>query len=665
MRERWLTTAEFTELTGTARQVANRVLKRCHSGKMWKGFALNVREVPGRGGRSGIRYEVALSSLPEALQEALREPEEVALPAPPVPKFIAAPNQTAEERRRMLVLEPIAATEPGSAERAALIRDQARRHKVELRTVQRWVRQCETHDWDLDALGRKRPSDAGRRRVFISRPFDKAFLAAGGSAEQLIDLADWLDREIAGWWQSPVSRAGWKRVKRETITSLQRECREVGVILPFNAFTVSKRRIEAFRFHSAVDRMLNDIKRHDDAKPRIRRDNSQFFPMEQIVMDVKPTDCVLLRPDGSPAYPKLIGFMDTATQRITGRIILLSQGEGIRQEHVTDAFLDMVDDPNWGFPSQLYYDNGTEYQHFDVIRECLKLVAAEGARTNIKARPYSGASKPIESKFAVLDRHIFSQMAGYTGPNRMDKRHQRLGKEAKPYPGTIEDFEREFFVRLKDFESWPIGSGPFKDKSPTQVYHGHVDAGWRPVHVDRLALDCAFAKRLGDRRIDRGAISIDGQRFRHPELAAYSGRRVPVAKPYRRASLPLAKLPEIGWVGLEPEMLHLPGDISGAIEAGRMQRQYNRTVQRIRRTANGVDPMRNLNERVATLPTRAAPAPLMDVMLSTEAENFAGARIEAEAKRQAQPSEEERRNAEMLEQAKLTERYLAKLRNAG
>lgn len=683
----WLSTPRFAALAAINRRNAMKALARASCGKNWRGAMLIVREVEGRGGRSGNCYQVLLSSLPEHLQAAFRNLSEagpspllsaqhmadkmsavssldtraIAAHASPC-KFIAAPNQSATEAKRHAVLRFIRETRKGTKERAEAIRDASRHHDVPARTIHNWIKQAEDHGWDLDAFGRKRPADAGRQRTWVSREFDKHFRAAGYGHEELADLADWLTREIAGWWQSPVQRAGWKRVHLEVRTSLHRECKARGFHLPANAFDISRRRIEQLRFHRAVDVMQNDAKRFDDAKPRIRRDNSLFQPMEQIVMDVKPLDCVLSRPDGSLAYPKLIGFMDTGTHRLFGRIILLPKGEGVRQEHVTDAFLDMVQDPDWGFPQQLYYDNGSEYAHFELIREALKMIADEGARVIIKAKPYSGASKPIESKFSVIDRHITALMAGYTGSNRMDKKVQRVGRQAEPYLGAVEAFEEEFFLRLRDFHAFEIGSGPFKGRSPMEVYREHVDRGWRPVSVNRLALDCAFAKHLGERKIDRGVITIGSERFRHPELAAFTGRRVQVRKPYRREAWPLAELPEVGWIALQPEMYSLPGDITGAAEAGRLQKSHKRAVRQLKAQANPVDPLENVRHRVIQLPTRAAPAPLIDVMMSSEAERFAGARVEAEIKRARQQTAEERLIARQLAETEELEAYLAQRR---
>lgn len=661
MREVWLSVEQYAELRSITPQAVRKALR-----KAWceKSSDLVIRQVKGRGGRSGQRYEVLLSSLSAPLQERFRaasEPSGLALMVapPPPPKFIAAPNQSAEEKRKFAVLRLIADTKSRTSERRRAIEDASRYHAVPVRTIERWVKRCDDHGWDLDAMGRKKPENSNGPRIFVSREFDKHWRAAGLPEDELSELGEWVTRKLAGWWQSPVQRAGWKAVKREALTDLQRHCRERGLSLPLSAFHLSRRRVEELRFHSVVDVRGHDAKRYDDTKPRIRRNNSLFEPMAQVVMDVKPIDCVMLRPDGSEVYPKWIAFLDTGTMRATGSIMWLPKGEGVRQEHVTAAFIAMVMNPHWGFPQQLYRDNGTEYAHFDLIREALKMTSVSD-RVIVNAKPYSGASKPIESRFATIDLYVTSQMTGYTGANRMNKKVQRVGKKATPYPGTIEEFEEEFFTRLADLEAKEFESGPFKGRSPRQAYMEHLANGWRPVSVHPLALDAAFAKHMGERKIDRGAIAIDGQRFRHPELAAFSGRKVAVVQPFRRDAFPLVDLPGVGWIALEPEMLHLPGDISGALESSRMQKARTAAVRKLKSLAAPVDPLGNVRERVAQLPTIAAPAPLIDVMMSDEAERFAGARIEAERQRKQQPSPEQRLIERQLAETELLEKKSAR-----
>ena len=194
-------------------------------GAAWHGHLLIVRNVSGRGGKSGLRYEVLLSSLPEPFQKAFmgedHEPDTSAIIAHVLPpKFVAAPNQKATQAERYRTLRLIMETERGTAERRTAVFDASKHHDVPVRTIYRWIAQCEKHGWDTAALGRKAPTDSGKQRVWVSREFDRHFRAAGYAHSDLEDVAEWLERQIAGWWQSPVGRAGWKRVTRETLTSL-------------------------------------------------------------------------------------------------------------------------------------------------------------------------------------------------------------------------------------------------------------------------------------------------------------------------------------------------------------------------------------------------------------------------------------------------------------
>jgi hypothetical protein len=363
--------------------------------------------------------------------------------------------------------------------------------------------------------------------------------------------------------------------------------------------------------------------------------------MEQVVCDVKPIDIVMRRPDGSEVWPKFVAFMDTGTHRVFGRFYMLPKGQGIRQEHVIETFMAMVAHPQWGLPQQLYRDNGTEFAVFDKIKSALELVQEAGGRTIVNAKPYSGASKPIESKFAMLDRTVFNQFPGWAGGNRMNKKTQTVGKPPAPYPHHFERFIAEAEKRIADFESVELRSGPFKGRSPEQIYADHVAAGWRPVSVHPAALSAAFWERR-TRLVDKGVVSIDGTRYRHPELARLNRRTVTVAVSWQRGAWPVVELPELGWAYLEPEMYHLPGTVDGAIESGRLQRDEVRTIGAMRRLAKPVA-VDVLDDRVTALPTRAAPAPLIDVMLSDAAEGLAAGWTEAEERRAAAPDAAELR----------------------
>ena len=500
---------------------------------------------------------------------------------------------------RWRVIQEILETIPRSAARRGEVQRAVLKWGISARTVLRWVQAFQESGGDVNALRRKVPKSLGTRRVWVSRVFDREFLAVGLDQKLLHIIASETDQLIRAAWASPVQRAGWKQVRREVLLALRRFVdQEVKVQVPGHAFALSQRRIREARYYRAVDVRAHDRKTFDDHRPRIRRRNDLLRPMQQIVMDVKVIDCLVTRPDGTSAWPRMIAFMDTGTHRIFRRFFLLRPGEGIRQEHVVSSFLEMADDPEWGFPEQLYRDNGSEFYILDKIRSALDQLRSANVRTIINARPYAAASKPIESKFAVLDRFVFSQMSGWAGGNRMRQKTDCVGRPPAPFKGSFEEFVQEADGRISIFEDEPIGSGPFEGKIPRRTFFDHVERGWRPVSVSRGRLDAAFCTRE-TRRVSRGCLKIAGRFYRHPQLV--NGQRVTIALPWRRGAQPLAQVPELGWIFLEEDLPYLPTLLDGARESQKRARQYEALTRVLKQKAGTIDLEANRRDRLAGL----------------------------------------------------------------
>jgi hypothetical protein len=674
----WLSVQELADLANISRRKATQALSHAAKGLPWRKHTIVVREVPGRGGRSGVRYEVALASLPVDLQIAfLRGSNAVRTTCDSVSHVPAlfeagcerhdvgrigevAANQSERIEYRWRVIQAAVEHPHRSNARAAEIDRASATFNVPVRTIQRWITNWKKAGGDMNAMGRKRPSDAGKPRVAVSRKFDKAFrkIAGEGDATEALlgEFRAIVDQLIRAAWASPAQRAGWKAVRREVCTAFERELRERGIEAPRLKpdAMLSHRRVKGDQDYRIVDIRDHDRKRYDDMKPRITRDPTRLAPMEMVVMDVKPIDCIVTRPDGSTAWPKMIAFYDWGTMRMFRYFALLNRGEGIRQEHVVAAFIEMVSHPEWGFPQQLYRDNGMEFAVLDMVRSALALINEPGVRTIINAKPYNGAAKPIESRFATLDQQVFSQIGGYAGGERMHKKTQTVGKPPAPYPGSFDEFVQEANDRIAVFEHVEFDSGPNVGRSPQGIFADHVANGWRPLAVDPIALDAAFSKR-DSRFVDRGAIRINGTIYRHPSLPGYR-RQLTIALPWRRDGLPLALTPDEGWVQLQPDIPFLPGDIAGAVESARMQQRADRAVRAMKKRAGKIDLAANHRDRVVALPTRAAPAPIMDVLASQQAQEMAAARIEGERKALAAPDEAERRQARRMREIEELER---------
>lgn len=563
MAETWLDAVTLASAVGVTRRMATKIMARAALQKPWKGCLLRVRLQQSRGGSAGTCYRTALSSLPEAYQSALRGLlEPLPLFAPVAPHFDGAANQDALQERRYLILREIMEHPAYSPERVVALDRAHALHKVPMRTLHRWIKTLDDSGGQWSALGRKRPTNAGKARAVITRAFDKAFIAAGHDPALLPELREQMIDYVTGAWASVAGRAGRNRVAMEAGTAFEMLCRERGFDLPVAAYKLPSNVVDPHREYRDVDIRANDRKAFDDAKPRSRIDSSAWGPMQRVCMDVKPLDILVARPDGSVACPRAVAFLDVGTRRMFVYLVLCEPNEGIRQEHVIEAFAAMVEHPEWGLPQTLQRDNGSEYLQFDKIKDALKLINDVGVNVLTNAKAYSGASKPIESHFANLDLYVTCQMDGYIGKDRLNKKIQTLGKPRAPYNGSFEQFNAEFQERLLDWMWQPVRSGPFKERAPLQVYSDYVNDGWAAARLDPASLDAAFSRRE-TRRVDRGAVSINGIRYLHPDLP--NGQDVDLALPYRRGDLPLVKLPKLGWAALQREMLHKPWEHSGAI----------------------------------------------------------------------------------------------------
>jgi hypothetical protein len=640
---RWLSTAEFAQAAAISPQAARRALREGLRGQPWRERQLKVRHVLVAGGRGGLGYEVAAASLPRGLT----------LNRPAIPSVDAVPRPTARRQdavmlNRLAIITPALQHPAQSRLRADAVGRASFETLTSARTLYRWISQYEAHG--LRGLARAAGLKANARRVCVSRPFDQAFRSAGYSDALLAKLTTEIEKTVKGLWASRAEQAGVTEIRRLAEFLLLELCEAHGVVLPAEDIRLSRRGVERFAHYRVVNQRKNDRKAFDDARPRIRRDWTGLAPMERVVADVKHLDVIVTRPDGSPAWPKIVAFMDAGTGRVFVHPVLLERGEGVRQEHVIEAFLAMVAQPNWGFPQGLYLDNGSEFGALAKIDGALQLLNAPGARTLIFARPYNASAKPIESLFARLDRYVFSLLPGYAGPNRMAKKTQTVGKPPKPYPGDWEAFCATVRDLIHAHNLRPVG-GAWAGASPETWFEGKVEAGWRPARVDGLALDAAFAD-TDSRRVDRGVLKIAGKRYSHPTLAALPSRTVvDLALPWRRDAPPLARIAG-AWVYLQREVLYPARWVEGARESSHRQKAQNQHVSGLARDAARVDPVAaklRWASRTAKTPIRSS---TLSLDLGAEIADRATARRAAQETDAAPSRAELRRAREMA----LTER---------
>ncbi len=120
---------QFSALVGISSRKSRQAFSRALNGHTWRGYQLDVHEIEGRGGRSGVSFAVALESLPEHLQERWRQlqrPVECNLTTNLRP-IEHKPGKVDQELWWSRLLRPLIAVELESSDRFQMVTEMAAR----------------------------------------------------------------------------------------------------------------------------------------------------------------------------------------------------------------------------------------------------------------------------------------------------------------------------------------------------------------------------------------------------------------------------------------------------------------------------------------------------------------------------------------------------------
>ena len=636
----WIGLVDLAHLGGVSGQRLRAILSRS---KSWRGADLVVRTVTGRGGRSGLRYEVRVDSLPLDLQ--LRHRHQLAAELDP---SILRSDEGANDWRDWWAntLGPVLAHRPRTAERAAAIKAIADRlhftpdgvsRLYDERTIRRWLARFDREG--AAGLQKRARRDRGLTRVTISGRWDAG---VAFDAETRDRIAGATRDKVRSLWRSGASLSMVLRYGSEELLKLTQSAgcdlsyRELRAVceLP-RAF------VNAERHHRKVHQFERDRKAFEDQRPRIRRTRAGLLPMQLIVGDVHHLDVYVRREDGRLATPKLVAWLDQATMRVFGSLFLpdinpdTNRSRSMTNAHVIASFIDMV--KAWGFPSMLYLDHGSEYSWADFIDDALKLASngfqiVDRSSAIIRAKPYNAPAKVIEGVFGVLERVYFSGLPGYIGGDRMKSKVANVGRAPEPFPGTLTDLDRAVQAMIAVYNTERHRRD---DRSPADLYHDAVTAGWQRTDLDPFALRVAFSTSE-TRRVVQGAISVNGRHWTCPELQSYLGDTVTVLIPkFEDWSLLPLKDDAGRWLGHAVEdRPYAFLDPAGAREADRRSR---RAVSAVRRLGSAVPRIDLVGEAIASaaLAPPTPPVPVRAVVsISEEHAAIGRAFVESNAARE-------------------------------
>jgi len=617
----YIASVEFARLANISNQKSRRALARAFNGHRWRGHALIVRRVKGQGGKSGQQYQVRIDSLPITLQEEWREnPTDLEKPV----LEIDAPNPLTQWRYE--VIEAALKHPSKSSQRAFEIEQAARqvrtfpsgrRDSVSERTIRSWISAYERHGYA--GLRPVRRADRAQRRTCITREWDAA-VSFDDATQANIKAA--LERRIASLWAAN-DTIGWKRIAYHAADELIELTQAAGCDLPlarlYRICRVPRHLVEQQRGYRAIAIYDKDRKKHfDTSLPRIKRTRGDLRPMQIVVSDVHHIDVLLTRTDGSTFTPKVVAFLDLATNRFFSYVVFPEKGTMVRQEHFVEAYIAMTQDPRWGLPQQLYIDNGGEFNIAELIDDAQQLDTqvrhlnddmdtAEFVRARrssiVKALPYNAPAKAIEGIFNVFERGFLSMLQGWIGGDRMAKKTANIGKQPTPFHGD----EHEFCEALADLiVSYELQPQSGLGKSPRQAFNDFVIQGWKRRPVDPAHLRAVFAISV-TKTIRQGKFRHDGEWYTHPTLQRLSaGTKViaRVPKDGTRDQMPVTwPNGELICVAIRDEPFSI-FDPAGAVESATRKRRNIAGIEDMRTDVDKID-LLTLERRAAA---KAAPA---------------------------------------------------------
>lgn len=685
----------MAEAAGVTRVAIHEVITRARppgAAIRWRGADLRVEVCHGRGGAAGKRYRIQVASLPPEVQAALQP----AVSPPPRMPVIRANDHTGDWR--MDVAARLAAHgAPGSPERARAVQDAA--HLITFREGKRagqLVGERTLRGWiaAYEKRGRIAPlklarADRGKARVVAWRAWDRAMDAAGIPKARQQEVAAELRNLVRGMWGHGAPSAFtirtfmqdlcWDVAVREGL-ALQPKDRKALCRPPSN-FVMAK---ELRRARHAHTKRADAAGYAANLVPRIRRHRNGLRPMQLVAADVRHSDVLYRREDGSLATPKMVAFADLATNRVFARTFLLPKGEMVRREHVLLTLRDMMADLCWGVPHALYLDNGSEFKiglAADDLARLAQLIRDAGAfdftietpgeapssagpAGTVKSRPYNPQSKVIEGIFSIFTRSIEPMTEGFIGGNRMAKKVENQGRAPVPLPGDASAVLTRFDQNVAYYNAREQQKGHIARRSPQEAFGEFVRDGWQAVVLKPGEFELAFGKDA--RRVVQpgGELHIARRIYRHDMLAPMVGERVSIRIPILGEPLRVVVLTDKGepmCVAQEDRPFAMR-DLAGVRESDRRRRDLGERIKAEVQTAAPANFASRIARQIASVPGVPAPAPLAAASVHPvlrEAADAAEADVEATL---PAPSEKRRR---MNEQFAAARAFLAGTSRAG
>ena len=500
----------------------------------------------GPGGRSGKRYQVAVDSLPAELQNAALAVR------PSTPPARRRDSDGLAEFRREVVFAVRRRVTRGMILKEAIEEVCADFRYPRGKYGGRKVSRTRVHEWynayeaeGAAPLARKERDDKGVARVIFSRELDALAARHGVSEERLRHFFALLERRIKGEFQRGVKSV--QKARENVRPDLMGWMRAAGVDVPREELRAAclppRGLVQRYRPHRIVSDYREDAGlfagKH---KPRVQR-SRENLGMGAYAGDVHHFDIWWQREDGTHCTPKAVAWQCLATNRVFITVFVMEKRKNIGRKEVAESFLELCMDEDWGVPTFLYLDLGSEYIWTELIEDLLDLNARTGLGITFKdisdlddpkaiqhSRAYNPQSKVIEGTFSAL-RRVFGQIEGWIGGDRTTKRTQNQGKLPKPYKGSLEDFQATIRESLA-YHHALTQQGHLKGAAPFERFGQFVSEGWQSTLVDRAEFEIVFATEEPRDVRPGGTFVWHGDLYQLDALFEYPLQKVLVRAPW-------------------------------------------------------------------------------------------------------------------------------------
>ena len=543
--------AQLAGITQRAMQLVCQTKMRENS-SLWRGAELVVREIQAQGGNSGKQYEVLVSSLPSDLQARFKALSRA-------DKDRLTPQQSDKAKIvadwRYTTLLPVFQTEKGSSARRDAVKFVSSQHHADWNGKPKRLSERIIYDlvskyelYGLQGLKPKLRSDKGITRIVVSKVWDKA-VAGRIPQDHQLEILDALKQQIRGYWSSNAAYRTVRLLSGEYLKTLTKAHGKRSGYYPSDAdlkriCVLQPGMIYAEAHYRKVAELRTDRKKIADNAPYISRKVVGEEPMKYVVCDVHHLNVYIRREDGTDATPKLIAFLDWTTGRIFAGLVFFENRGGVINLDNIQTIKAMFKDTAFGVPQHIFGDNGSEYNFLDSLDDALQLNIRVRPKSELKneisadrslhrAIPYNARSKAIEAEFGRFSQAVLRPLTGYIGDDRMNMPTHQLGKKAKPFPGSIEEFQKLFYSLLEAYHHMPRG-GQYGGKSAHEIFNHWVESGWQATVLSDNDMVGLWTKPE-TRVVDRGRISVGGRHFTNKWLRQYHQRKVIVNIPLYHA----------------------------------------------------------------------------------------------------------------------------------